>query len=158
MALPAGESETSLCCAARDKASLSADRWAYSFSVALRGHRAVLVQLRMADDEDFEERVAYTFAQMDSNNVGAVNYMQLRKWISAQMKEDDELDVKGITDEMQEASTDAFAKYKRDSDDMLGVDEIAELLRALDLLKYMPEEVRLVAPRLPIRSSMYTVQ
>ena len=93
------------------------------------------------DDEDFDEKVAFTFAQMDSNNSGAVNYMQLRKWISAQMKEDDEVDAKGITDEMQEASTDAFAKYKRHSDDMLGVEEVAELLRALDLLKYMPEEV-----------------
>ena len=97
----------------------------------------------MADeDEDFDEKVAYTFAQMDTNKTGAVNYMQLRKWISAQMKADDELEgVKGITDEMQEASTDAFAKHKRESDDMLGVDEVAALLRALDLLKYMPEEV-----------------
>ena len=93
------------------------------------------------DDEDFQERVAYTFAQMDTNKSGAVNYMQLRKWISAQMKDDDEVEGKGITDEMQEASTDAFAQYKRHSDDMLGVDEVAELLRALDLLKYMPEEV-----------------
>jgi hypothetical protein len=95
------------------------------------------------DDEDFEERVAYTFAQMDSNNSGAVNYMQLRKWISAQMKADEDVEAKGITDEMQEASTDAFAQYKRHSDDMLGVGEVAELLRALDLLKYMPEEVLL---------------
>lgn len=95
------------------------------------------------EDEDFEERVAYTFAQMDSTKVGAVNYMQLRKWISAQMKADDEVDAKGITDEMQEASTDAFAKFKRDSDDMLGVEQVAELLRALDLLKYVPDEVRL---------------
>lgn len=95
----------------------------------------------MADDDDFEERVAYTFAQMDSKKIGAINYMQLRKWISAQMKNDAELDGKGISDAMQEASTDAFAQYKR-ADDMLGVDEVKELLAALDLLKYMPDEVR----------------
>ena len=85
------------------------------------------------DDEEFEERLAYTFSQMDSNKTGAVNYMQLRKWISAQMKDDKELNTGGITDEMQEASTDAFAKYKR-ADDMLGKDEVADLLRELDLL------------------------
>ena len=93
------------------------------------------------DDDEFEEKLAYTFDQMNPNKTGTVNYMQLRKWISAQMKEDDEVDAKGITDEMQEASTDAFAKYKRDSDDLLGLEEVADLLRALDLLKYMPEEI-----------------
>ena len=43
------------------------------------------------DDEEFEERLAYTFEQMDPNKTGAVNYMSLRKWISNQMKEDDEV-------------------------------------------------------------------
>ena len=52
------------------------------------------------------------------------------------MKADQELSVSEITDEMQKASTDAFAKYKR-YDDMLGKEEVAELLRELDLLKYM---------------------
>lgn len=93
------------------------------------------------DDEEFQERLAYTFSQMDPNKTGAVNHMQLRKWISAQMKDDEQVESSGITDEMQEASTDAFAKYKRQSDDMLGVAEVAELLRELDLLKYMPEDV-----------------
>ena len=91
-----------------------------------------------ADDGEFEKRLAYTFSQMDSNKTNAVNFMQLRKWISAQMKADQELSVSEITDEMQKASTDAFAKYKR-YDDMLGKEEVAELLRELDLLKYMTE-------------------
>lgn len=106
------------------------------------------------DDEDFDEKVAFTFAQMDTSSTGAVNYMQLRKWISAQMKADDELEgVKGITDEMQEASTGAFATHKRESDDMLGVEEVAALLRALDLLKYMPEEVHTAPWLLPTRAN-----
>ena len=54
------------------------------------------------------------------------------------MKNDEEVDAKGITDEMQEAATDAFAAHKNDQD-TLALEDVAGLLRALDLLKYMPE-------------------
>ena len=37
------------------------------------------------DDEDFEEKLAFTFGQMDANKTGQVNYMQLRKWIAEQV-------------------------------------------------------------------------
>ena len=99
--------------------------------------------LNPEDDDDFEERVDFTFNEMDTNKSGAINYMQLRKWISAQMKKDDEVEATGITEEMQKASTDAFGEFKRD-DDLLGREQIAALLKSLDLLKYVPEEVRLV--------------
>ncbi len=92
------------------------------------------------DGEDFEERLAYTFAQM-GGGAEAINYMQLWKWITVQMRADADLDVKGVTEEMQKAATDAFAKHKRDSDDLLGKEEVADLLRELDLLKYIPEQV-----------------
>lgn len=92
------------------------------------------------DDEDFEQRLAYTFAQM-GGGAEAINYVQLWKWITEQMRADADLDVKGVTEEMQTAATDAFAKHKRYSDDMLGMDEVAKLLRELDLLKYIPKEV-----------------
>jgi hypothetical protein len=55
------------------------------------------------------------------------------------MKEDPKVESKGITDEMQKASTDAFGEYKRSSDDCLGVPEVARLLHALNLDKYMEE-------------------
>ena len=80
------------------------------------------------DDEDFQEKLAYTFQQM-GNGADAINYLQLRKWIAEQMRADEDLEVKGITEEMQKAATDAFAAHKRDSDDMLGVNEVADLLR-----------------------------
>ena len=99
--------------------------------------------LNPEDDDDFEERVDFTFNEMDTNKSGAINYMQLRKWISAQMKKDDEVEATGITEEMQKASTDAFGEFKRD-DDLLGREQIAALLKSLDLLKYVPEEVRLM--------------
>ena len=82
------------------------------------------------DDEDFHEKLAYTFQQM-ANGADAVNYLQLRKWIAEQMRADEDLEVKGITEEMQKAATDAFAAHKRDSDDMLGIDEVADLLRGV---------------------------
>eukprot|EP01045_Picozoa_sp_COSAG04_P018482 COSAG04_NODE_1712_length_5832_cov_8.246991_3_plen_136_part_00 len=109
---------------------------------------------RPEDDEDFGERVDFTFSEMDTNKVGAINYMQLRKWISAQMKADDEVEATGITDEMQKAATDAFAAHKRD-DDLLGRDQIADLLSSLDLLKYVPEEVPEPEPE-PVEEGLST--
>ena len=38
------------------------------------------------------------------------------------------------------AATDAFAAHKNDQD-TLALEDVAGLLRALDLLKYMPEEI-----------------
>lgn len=107
------------------------------------------------DDDEFAEKLAYTFEQMGGKVTGTINYMNLRKWISAQMKADDELEgVKGITDEMQKASTDAFAAHKND-DDLLGLDEIAGLLKELDLLKYMPEEIPEPEPE-PVEEGLST--
>ena len=101
-----------------------------------RGPAATMAE----DDEDFEEKLAYTFAQM-GKGADAVNYMQLRRWISTQMKADEDVEGSGITDEMQKAATDSFSAHKRERDDMLGLKEVSDLLRELDLLKYMPDEI-----------------
>eukprot|EP01052_Picozoa_sp_SAG31_P034029 SAG31_NODE_3918_length_3751_cov_31.273001_2_plen_107_part_00 len=94
------------------------------------------------DDADFEERVAYTFAMIDTNKSGSISYMQFLGWWKKQAKAAGD---GGISDEILRSSQEAFTDYDKNKNGGIEVDEIGALLRALDLLKYVPEEVG--APR-----------
>ena len=111
---------------------------------------------------------AEVFAEMDTDNNGAIRYVELRNWIGQKMREDAALTVQTITDEMRKVSLAAFEQHKRVSDDRLiddslGVEEVASLLQAMhltakaasdaapeqveivDVMKYVPTQV----PRQP---------
>jgi hypothetical protein len=112
---------------------------------------------------DFAARAVYAFAEMDTNNSGAVSYVELRNWIGKKMREDESIATTTMTDEMRQASLDAFAKHRRESDDMLGVEEVAALLTGLhqtakaapaqdavvDVMKYVPKTPPQASPAQP---------
>ena len=89
------------------------------------------------EQEDFAELAADTFGEIDIDAIGAIDYGQLRKWISDKMKEDETIEAKRITDEMRTASRDAFDKHQRESDTMLSAEKFAPLLQELGLEKYV---------------------
>ena len=103
----------------------------------------------MAEDEDFEERVAYTFAMIDTNKTGSISYMQFLGWWKRQAKAAGD---GGISDEVLRTSQEAFTEYDINKNGGIEVDEIGALLKALDLLKYVPEEVRTDTASCPVSS------
>lgn len=90
-------------------------------------------------DEDFEERVAYTFSVIDTRKTGSISYMQFLGWWKKQAKAAGD---GGISDEVLRSSQEAFTEYDTNKNGGIELDEIGALLKALDLLKYMPEDVR----------------
>ena len=78
---------------------------------------------------DVSDRVARVFAEMDKDNSSAISYMELRKWLSKKMRGDGDISANTVTDAMEQAARAAFAKHRRESDDQLGVEEVAALLR-----------------------------
>ena len=91
------------------------------------------------DDPDFQERVAYVFKVMDRDSSGSVSYIQFLHWWKDQAKAAGE---GHISEDVLNASRGAFTEYDINQNGSIEVDEVGALLAALDLLKYIPEEVR----------------
>ena len=89
------------------------------------------------DDEDFQERVDFVYNLMDKNKTG-VSYMLFLSWCKAQAKEAGD---EGFSTETLNSANQAFGKYG-DDNGVLPKENLAILLKELDLLKYVPEDVR----------------
>eukprot|EP01052_Picozoa_sp_SAG31_P076048 SAG31_NODE_35301_length_324_cov_1.133333_1_plen_78_part_10 len=73
------------------------------------------------NEEDFEERVAYTFAMIDTKKTGSISYMQFLGWWKRQAKEAGD---GSISDEVLRSSQEAFTEYDINQNGGIEVDEI----------------------------------
>eukprot|EP01045_Picozoa_sp_COSAG04_P029402 COSAG04_NODE_4823_length_1877_cov_3.543307_1_plen_440_part_00 len=92
------------------------------------------------DDGGFAEHVAHAFAEMDTNGSGAINYFELRTWLVNKMRGDAGSSNKTVSDEQAQRCRATYARHSRESDDQLGVDEVAALLR--DCVRVAEEHAR----------------
>jgi phosphatidylinositol-3,4,5-trisphosphate 3-phosphatase/dual-specificity protein phosphatase PTEN len=91
-----------------------------------------------AADDDYEERLAYTFTLMDKHGSGHVSYIQFLSWWKARSAEAGE---GKVSDETLKSSQVAFRDYDTNENGTIELEELDALLRALDLVRFVPESL-----------------
>lgn len=86
------------------------------------------------EGEAFGLRLARTFSMMDKHGSGHVSYVQFLSWWKARAKEAGE---GGVSDETLRSSQLAFTEHDPHKNGTIELDELAALLRALDLLRFV---------------------
>lgn len=87
-------------------------------------------------EDDYAERLAYTFTLMDKHGHGHVSFVQFLSWWKARSAEAGE---GRISDETLKSSQVAFREYDTNENGTIELEELDALLRALDLIRFVPE-------------------
>lgn len=94
--------------------------------------------ITQAAENNYAERLAYAFAVMDKHGHGHVSFIQFLSWWKARSAEAGE---GRISDETLKSSQVAFREYDTNENGTIELEELDALLRALDLVRFVPESL-----------------